>query len=328
MLSFAGQSAEPSLLWAAVPSSVLNIPATLRSGQCFRWQTAANGDWLGTVADTAIRLRPAQSGFWWQTYPQAQQWERVSRYFALDVELSTLAEEWSVREPRLSSALTRHVGLRILRQEPAEAFFAFVCASCNTITKITRSVQALAARYGTPITTLEGIPLFRFPTAEQIAEADEAVLRAMLWGYRAPRLRDLARHAAGQGAGWWEHLRGLSYANAHRELTALHGIGAKLADCICLFGLGHDDAVPVDTHIWQAVLRLYHPEWQRRTLTPSLYRAVGDLLRERFGNYAGWAQQYLFLEEILPDTPPPPGNSDTMNHTVNEEGLVCNFTTP
>ena len=25
---------------------------------------------------------------------------------------------------------------------------------------------------------------------------------------------------------------------------------------------------------------------------------LGDLFRERFGGYAGWAQQYLFLEDL------------------------------
>ena len=38
------------------------------------------------------------------------------------------------------------------------------------------------------------------------------------------------------------------YRTAHAELLALQGVGPKVADCVCLMGLGWGEAVPVDTH--------------------------------------------------------------------------------
>ncbi len=38
------------------------------------------------------------------------------------------------------------------------------------------------------------------------------------------------------------------YRRAHEELLALQGVGPKVADCVCLMGLGWGEAVPVDTH--------------------------------------------------------------------------------
>jgi len=38
------------------------------------------------------------------------------------------------------------------------------------------------------------------------------------------------------------------YRDAHERLLELQGVGPKVADCICLFGLGWGEAVPVDTH--------------------------------------------------------------------------------
>ncbi len=38
------------------------------------------------------------------------------------------------------------------------------------------------------------------------------------------------------------------YREAHEALTTLQGVGPKVADCVCLMGLGWGEAVPVDTH--------------------------------------------------------------------------------
>ena len=79
----------------------------------------------------------------------------------------------------------------------------------------------------------------------------------------------------------------------------IDGVGPKLADCIALFGLHFTEAVPVDTHIWQQIVRLYRPEWKNASLTGKRYKEAGDLLRERFGILAGWAQQILFYDNLL-----------------------------
>lgn len=38
------------------------------------------------------------------------------------------------------------------------------------------------------------------------------------------------------------------YRTAHEQLLELQGVGPKVADCVCLMGLGWGEAVPVDTH--------------------------------------------------------------------------------
>src|SRR5437870_565516 len=89
------------LNWAEIPARACNIPASLSSGQTFRWRQAADGDWLGVVANSAVRLRPEEKGFWWQTYPAPNRFEVIQRYFALDVELEALYAYWLEREPRI-----------------------------------------------------------------------------------------------------------------------------------------------------------------------------------------------------------------------------------
>ena len=287
-----------ALVWAPIPGEKLNIDATLRSGQTFRWLRSENGDWLGPIGGLAVRIRAQEDGFWWQTYPEAGRWDEVERYFALDLDLERLYREWIAAEPRIEPAVRRFAGLRIVRQEPEEAFFSFQCASCNTMLKITRTIRALEVRAGEPIAELDGQTIYRFPSPAAISGLNEPDLRSDLWGYRAPRLLALAGHVRDMGGGWLQSLRTIGYRGAQTELTSLFGIGAKIADCICVFGLGYDEAVPIDTHIRRIGVELFLPDLASRTLTEKVYWQLGDLFRERFGPYAGWAQQYLFLEDV------------------------------
>ncbi|HLV80576.1 MAG TPA: DNA glycosylase [Chthonomonadaceae bacterium] len=283
----------------------LHLAATLTSGQVFRWRQDAEGVWWGAIGRRVVALRQEEgqpeSPLFWQTFPEPDCWEIVADYLRLDVDLEALYTVWRLAEPRIAPALAAYRGLRILRQPPLECFIAFQCAACNTIVKIARSIRALAARYGAPIETglrSEPFRFYAFPTLETLAGADEAALRADLWGYRAPRVIALARHLLTLTPGWLEGLREVPYAEAHAALARLFGVGAKLADCICLFALDKDAAVPVDTHVRQIACRLFLPEMAGKTLTPRVYDTIASAYRRRFGPFAGWAQQYLFLEKL------------------------------
>ena len=296
-----------------------NLSATLASGQNFRWRRDAQGIWWGAVESTVVAAWQAggqpDSPLYWQTFPRRDQRSLVRDYFRLEVSLLDLYTAWIRAEPRMTEAVTAFRGLRVLRQPPQECLFAFQCAACNTVVKIERSVTHLAAHYGRPIElnielemslptpfTSSGMAtaptFYAFPTLDALANADESVLRAGLWGYRAPRVIALARHLQTLPADWLLSLRQQPYADAHAALTNLFGIGAKLADCICLFALDKDGAVPVDTHIRQIAVRLFAPDLAGKSLTPRLYNALAETYRSRFGAYAGWAQQYLFFAEL------------------------------
>jgi N-glycosylase/DNA lyase len=290
----------------------LNLSVTLASGQSFRWRRDAAGVWWGVIGETVVAAWQAEgqpdSPLHWQTFPENDRWDVLADYFRLDLDLDALYADWTKAAPTIADAVTAFRGLRILRQPPEECCFAFQCATCNTVTRIERSVQKLAARYGRPILAVgpegEGRTdggrdsFYAFPTLDALANADEADLRADLWGYRAPRVIALARHLSSLPPGWLGRLRQAPYAEAKAALVALHGVGAKLADCVCLFALDKDAAVPVDTHVRQIACRLFLPEMAGRTLTPRVYDALADAYRACFGPYAGWAQQYLFFGEL------------------------------
>lgn len=160
-------------------------------------------------------------------------------------------------------------------------------------------VDALASHGGT-LHAIDGMELRRFPDLSCIAGLSEEHLRQLGFGYRAKTIPIAARQILDRGGlPWLESLRASEHPVARAELMQLAGVGPKLADCICLYALHHDSAVPVDTHVWKAATRGFFPEWQGTSLTPQKYNAVADMFNSLFGDLAGYAQQLLFHDQLV-----------------------------
>jgi N-glycosylase/DNA lyase len=126
-----------------------------------------------------------------------------------------------------------------------------------------------------------------FPCPATIAACSEAELRACGMGFRAPALRAAAGRIA-DGTLALDDLTRLPTAEARQRLTALPGVGDKIANCVLLFAYGAPDAFPMDVWILKALRELYfHGRTVRRS---DLDRFVST----HFGPHAGYAQQYLF----------------------------------
>jgi N-glycosylase/DNA lyase len=69
----------------------------------------------------------------------------------------------------------------------------------------------------------------------------------------------------------------------------LPGIGDKVADCASLFGFGRLEAFPIDVWMERALERLYRQKGSHARLR--------RFASERFGAYAGYAQEYLYYNE-------------------------------
>lgn len=146
----------------------------------------------------------------------------------------------------------------------------------------------------------------------------EAHLRELGFGYRAGYITKTANIVAKEKPeGWLESLCNHEqyddnpdqkplppggregYRQAHEALLELQGVGPKVADCVCLMGLGWGEAVPVDTHVWQIAQRDYKfGKGKHKSLTKVTYDAVGDHFRALWGKEAGWAHSVLFAADL------------------------------
>jgi N-glycosylase/DNA lyase len=181
-------------------------------------------------------------------------------------------------------------------------------------------VNNLCLHYGPLIGHVADVPFHDFPSPEALAGPGvEAHLRELGFGYRAKYLARTATIVAKEKpVGWLESLSNIpdakplpidledikkggssGYRKAHEELLQLQGVGPKVADCVCLMGLGWGEAVPVDTHVWQIAQRDYKfGKGKHRSLTKATYDAVGDHFRNLWGKEAGWAHSVLFAADL------------------------------
>ncbi|MDY2608245.1 MAG: 8-oxoguanine DNA glycosylase, partial [Lachnospiraceae bacterium] len=79
----------------------------------------------------------------------------------------------------------------------------------------------------------------------------------------------------------------MSYEDAKNELIKIKGVGEKVANCVLLFSLGFRNAFPVDVWIKRIMEFMY---FQKETPNNEIMRFA----KEKFGEYGGYAQQYLF----------------------------------
>ena len=274
----------------------LDLAATLNSGQMFRWTRDADGAWRGMVGANRLRLMQSEdlSSVFWET--DSDDAAMVRSFLRLDdTDLPALAAQWSANDPSFAEAWAARPGVRILRQHSEECFFAFLCASVAPIARIRGMLTAVAAEYGTP----HGEGWTQFPDAARLAAASETRLRNLGLGFRARRIVEAATLLAQQPDDHLSALRSASYADARHALTRFFGVGAKIADCICLFALDKDGAIPVDTHIWRIARTRYAPELAGKSLTPANYDKVTLAFHQHFGPMAGWAQQILFYRAAV-----------------------------
>ncbi|KAL6077935.1 8-oxoguanine glycosylase ogg1 [Balamuthia mandrillaris] len=206
----------------------------------------------------------------------------------------------------------RFYGLRLLRQDPLECLVSFICSQNNNIGRIMKMVEALCKEYGDCLIAGDhkanstGMPFHAFPTLQQLCDVSESRLRELGFGYRARYIpaaaKQILANNSSEGKDWLASLRSneVTREEAQKSLTSLMGIGRKVADCIALCSLDKQDAIPVDTHVWQIAQRFMRKLQGKGkgSLNETMYRRVGDFFRTTFRENTGWAHTLLFAAEL------------------------------
>jgi len=278
----------------------LDLTHTLTPGQSFRWKKDRHDTWTGVVQGRVVQIRREGEDIKFKMTPGGPDAELIEDYFRLDVNLREMYADFLRCDGRLEQAVERFKGLRILRQEPEETLLSYICSAANSVPRIAASIEIMARDYGKFIANIDGKDYFTFPTAESLASADVEYMTGVCGlGFRCANLNSVAQQLVDRSVEWLNSLRQASYEEARAELLSIRGVGLKIADCVLLFSLDKDEAFPVDTHIRQVATKYYLPEFKQKTLTPAVYQQIVDYFQSKFGRYAGWAQEYLFYDDLI-----------------------------
>ncbi|MEM3700662.1 MAG: DNA glycosylase [Candidatus Bathyarchaeia archaeon] len=280
------------------PSCLFNLDVTLCCGQAFRWDKHS-GWWYGVVGGKVLKIRQIDDLLEFENADA----DFVKNYFGLNDNLPHILSEIS-KDENIKKAVKMFNGLRITRQNPWECLISYICATYKNISAIKQMLFNLSKKFGEEI-HFEGQKFYTFPTPEGLAKAAIQELASCGLGYRVRYVAETAK-VVYENHFDLESLRNMSYEKARKELLKFSGIGLKVADCVLLFSLGKLEAFPVDVWIKRAILKYYanhFPKefiWKissKKSLSNAEYEKLNLFGRKYFGEYAGYAQEYLYHYE-------------------------------
>jgi N-glycosylase/DNA lyase len=280
-----------------------NIDFTLRCGQVFRWQKEFN-TWRGIINESLIEITQRHNNLTFDLYPTTKP-TVIQRYFRLDDDLPCIIHSIN-KDSNIGKALTQLQGLRLIRQDPWECVISFICATFANIPRIKSMIYNLCRAFGHRITNKRYTD-YLFPSPRKLASASISQLLACNLGYRARYVKAAAEHIL-KGKICLQHLQSMPYPEAKQELLHIEGVGQKVADCILLFSLDKLNAFPVDRWIHRILVTQYQrflstKHVDQRSLTPRRYKELSAFGQSYFGDYAGYAQEYLYAYHLtLPVT--------------------------
>ncbi len=170
----------------------------------------------------------------------------------------------------MDEAIKKYRGLRITKNDPWETTVAFICSANNNIKRIRKNVQSLM---------ISGAVM----TPEEMLKTD---LKYAKLGFREKFLKKSSTMIK-EGHSL-EEIKKMGYGEAIEHLTKLHGVGNKVANCILLFGYGFLESFPVDTWVERIMVKNYFGGKKTGV------RDIQSFAQDRWGKYAGYANQYLF----------------------------------
>lgn len=267
-----------------VEQEYFNIGQIAASGQCFRMNASSGRD--GSVFDIIaggrfVKVTAEESAVCFDCTEEefSSFWKD---YFDLGTDYGAFIKAVDPRDEYLRSAAACGSGIRILKQDPWEMIISFLISQQNNITRIKRCIDNISRKYGKKTVHTDGTVYYSFPEPEPLAALPEDALMECNLGYRSKYVVRTARDVC-EGRFVPEETVGLPYEEAREKLLKLYGVGAKVADCICLFGLHMLEAFPVDTHIKQVLEREYKAGFPF----------------ERYRGFEGVIQQYIFYYELM-----------------------------
>ncbi len=214
----------------------------------------------------------------------------VNKYFDLDRNYSEIKSKLSKVDNYMKKSIEYWHGIRLLNQDLRETIISFIISANNNIPRIKWIIERLSQKHWTEIDR-NGQTYYTFPTPQQLKDVSISDYRKLWLWFRDVRLYETTRMVLD----WKVNLNSL-YSKpteiVREELLNLSWIWPKVADCILLFSdLKRLEVFPIDVRVRRVMNELYIHNPDETKVNKN---QIQKLAREKFWDYAGLAQEYLF----------------------------------
>jgi N-glycosylase/DNA lyase len=261
-----------------------NITHIFDCGQCFRWNKEQDGSYTGVVSGKVINVSQQGSNVVFDNLT-IDDYHIVKDYFDLDTDYEKIKEKINT-DDIMKKAIDFGSGIRILNQDEWEIMISFMISANNRIPMIKKVIENLSCNFGNFIGSYRERDYYSFPTPRQLAEAPVEKIFECKAGFRAPRIKEAAERFLVEKDTIYD-LKNKSYQEGLDYLKTYCGIGDKVANCILLFSMKQFDTFPVDVWVRRVMQTLYVDK-------DTSDKEIRKFAEEKFGDFSGYAQQYLF----------------------------------
>lgn len=264
-----------------------NIRETLECGQCFRFTRITDTHYIVIAHSRVLNVIQTPEAVEFRPTTTAEFENIWLDYFDLNRDYAALKKSLAKDDAVLTAAIEQSGGIRILNQDPYECLISFIISQNNRIPMIKQVIRNMAEFYGEPIGDY-----YSFPEAEQLSAAGLDGLTRCKSGFRARYILDAANKIL-SGEINIDSIKQSDTATAKKMLMSIYGVGIKVADCTLMFSFGRREVFPTDVWIKRVMEHFYFGG----KVTP--IAEIHAYARERFGENAGYANQYLFAYATL-----------------------------
>lgn len=234
----------------------IDLDTIMMSGQCFsirKFQSSkdSSGSYEVLSADKACLIFNKED--YYNILHEDSDWTYWQEYFRVD----TNHFHWCTKKylhsgnAFIRKCMEYSKGMVILKQDLWEIIVSFIFSQRRNIPSIQSSLNRFRENFGEferkSYQSLIDMEYHKFPTPEIVLSSSvDDIQEKTGIGYRAPYVASAAK--------WFlenhEKLeQSQSYEESKELLMQIHGVGEKVANCVCLFGLNHMDSFPVDVWI-------------------------------------------------------------------------------
>ena len=261
-------------------------------GQCFRWNKEENGSYTGIWKENVVNIKKEGQDFVFTGICENNSLEEeIQKYFDLDRNYEEIKKELSKKDEYVKTSIAYGKGIRILNQDLWETIISFIISANNNIPRIKVIIERLSKAYGDKI-EWNGKEYYLFPTPRELKDVTVEEYRKLGLGFRDIRIYETTKMILDGKVDLKKLEQNPNTMGVRDELLSLSGVGPKVADCILLFSdLKRLEVFPIDVWVRRVMNDLYIQNENEAKVSK---KQIEKIAKNKFGNLAGLAQQYLF----------------------------------